>query len=596
MSLTQALSFPQAFAVAAVTALLISFGMLPSMAQDDNNKPVTAAEARKFVADHAPEKAPRRGVLPPGFMLTFTDPGCEPGGDCDDVGTWHSIRNAFAAQAGSNMEYMGVGWGSTEKKDPGDGASVYDFSGVSMSERTRNARYVICGIDFFGNPWAEEFRFTDIPRYNALLERWAEAACRYVNEKFGVTMFMTGGNERDLVAPETYRPHFQDWHYFYMDPVKAIHRGMKKASEDNKLVIGNMCYTDRDHIGAMYQAGAKGHFEVLAIHAYGPHGSHVDMEQILEAHEGMAAEGDGHIPIILTEGWSSLPLPSSLEGDPVWRGGTRPYTDAEIEHYRQSVLDGWRNLTTERPGMYDPSWVIGAHYFVLNDHWGGRGWEARATPQKDDNGNLKGFLLDGYFIGTSDPNFVKPLMRPWGLIDIEGKPKGDTIYGFPPYIPKHKFTARLDADLPSVSYVQRQASWTAPEAKAAHPYRVFVEFTNNEASPMTECRWTLSEKSEKDYPGGYAFAFVQGELHIKGDPSTEHLVKSRPVGKIPPDVIEPGETVRLEYEVIFSPELDTTERGDMRKRVRPLVDLYYVWEGRPYHTDAWLPRVVVKKD
>jgi hypothetical protein len=124
---------------------------------------------------------------------------------------------------------------------------------------------------------------------------------------------------------------------------------------------------------------------------------------------------------------------------------------------------------------------------------------------------------------------------------------------------------------------------------------VTVTFTNHEKTAMTGCRFSLSEKSEKDAPGGYAFAFVQGRLHTHVQPSEEHLVRAKLTGEAPPETIEPGQTVTLEYEVTYDPALDTIVRGGMRKRIRAYCDLYYVWEGRPYHTDAWLPRVVVRK-
>ncbi len=542
-----------------------------------------------------PAEVPRRGSVPEGFMLAFTAPGVDPGEPGDDQGPPRSIRRRFIEQSGCNVGEFHISWADTEPEDPGDGPSTYDFSGVRPSEWDLKQEHLIVDLRFFGNRWAGEFRFTDVPRYNRLLERWAEAACRFARERYGARIFETGGNERDLVAPDTYRPHFPDWHFFYMDPIKAIHAGMKRAHPDNQLIIGNLCYSDREHIGALYAAGAKGNFEILAIHAYGPRGCHVDMEQVIESHEEMAYRGDPGIPIILTEGWSSLPLPESLDKDPQWRKGPRPYTAEEVEHYRQSVLDGWRNLTTPRPGAYDPSWVCGARYFVLNDHWGGRGWAQRARPEYDDQGRLKGFHLDGYWIGTNDPDYIKPFLRPWGLIDIEGEPKGDTVQAFPPYIPRHRFTAALAETLQTVGYCPGHAELTAQEVVAGAVYHAAVEFTNLEDTPLSQLTFRLSEKADADYPGGYAFAFTDGQLRVKADPAAKHQVEAKLVGQPPPDRLGAGETVRLEYEITFSPELARKNDRGWRHRVRPYADLYFVWDGRPYHTDAWLPRVVVRR-
>lgn len=580
-------------AAALLSSLLLSAGAL---GQDAQKEP-SDSEAKAFVAAQRPRLAPLRDKLPPGFMLTFTDPGCNPGQDCDDVGPWNSIRRAYFDQSGCNQSGYGIGWGDTEREPPKDGKHTYDFSRVKPDAWTLGKEYVICHLDHFSNGWANKLQFStpvdgaDRERWRKELEAWAEAACRFAREKYGAELFMCGGNERDLVAKETYAGQYADWYQYYMDPVIAIHKGMKKANPANKLIIGNFCYTDRAHVSCIYLAGGKGHFEVLAVHPYGPRGANVDLEQLVEAHQELDAHGDGHIPLLLTEGWSSLPLPESLEKDPRWRGGTRPYTEEEVEHFRQSVLNGWRNLMRPKPGYYDPNWLTGAHYFVLNDHWGGRGWEKRAKPKYGADGKLEGFNLDGYFIGTTDPNYVKPILRPWGLIDIEGKPKGDTVFGFPPYIPAHTFEARLSQKLSQTWYDPNQKQWKTDEAQAGKVYRATVTFKNNEKTPMTQCRWSLSERSEKDDPGGYAFAFVQGELQTKRAPVDEHLVKSKLIGSAPPETVKPGESVTLTYDVTFDPALD--QREGSRKRVRPICDLYYVWDGRPYHTDAWLPRVVV---
>lgn len=545
----------------------------------------------RWEAEQGPLPPPEKAEVPDGFMLTLTAPGCEPGSDCDDVGPPWKLRDEAFALTGANIGHCGLAWGDTEPSDPGEGPSTYDFSHAKLPDRAKGKQYLICELTFFGNPWAEQFRFSDRERYNRLLERWAEAACRFAREEWGVTLFSAGGNERDLVAQETYSPHFPDWHFFYMDPIKAIHRGMKAADADNRLIIGNLCYSDREHIGALYAAGAKGNFEVLAIHAYGPRGCYLDMEQVLESHQELAAHGDSGIPIILTEGWSCFPLPDSIDKDPIWRKGGRDYTPQEIEHYRQTVLDGWRNLNTPRPGEYDPSWVRGASYFVLNDHWGGRGWEQRATPKYDAAGKLTGFLLDGYFLGTSDPDYIKPLLRPWGLIDVEGKPKGDTIEAFPPALPRVELTAIIEDSLKIVNYNPRFADWMAPSVTPGKAYRVAVTLTNKEAEPLSQVAFRVGDKQGMDFPGGYSFVYQDGILTVLEQPGSDPLVSAKLLNTRVPRTVQPGQTLRLEYEVTFSKRLaEPTDRGWLQ-RVRPYAEVWFVLGGRPWHTDAWLPRV-----
>lgn len=552
----------------------------------------TAAENRTGAPDNA-----RRGTLPDGFALDIGNIGCDPEEQCDDVGPPVAIRNQFVAQSGDNYGHWGIGWGETQPEDPIDGEAVYDFSKVKPDPLEVGKKYVSCYLHHFGNPWAEEFRFSDIDRYNKHLERWAEAAARFARETYGTTIFQAGGNERDLVAKDQYQPHFPDWHFFYMDPVKAIHRGMKKAHPDNKLMIGNLCYNDRDHIGALYAAGAKGHFEILNIHAYGPRGVHVDMEQILESRQEMEYHGDHHIPIYLTEGWSSFPLPDSVNPDlnPIWRQGGRPYTPEEVEHYRQTVLDGWRNLITPRP-EYDPKWVFGASYFVLNDHWGGKYWEGRARAEYDDNGNLRGFHLDGYFIGTSDPNWIKPLVRPWGLIDVYGEPKGDIVFEFPPYLPKHTITAELSETLDITGYDPNRPEKTTPYVVTDTVYHATVFFQNDEDQPMTDLVFLCGDKSDADYPAGNAFENIAGQVQPAINASNQRRIRVTRTSPEPPKSLLPGESVTLTYELVFPSSVNWEEALGWKKRMRPYADVYYRWDGRIYHTDAWLPRVTVKSN
>lgn len=580
-----------------IFTLILTLCMLPAMAEEPPGNP-TPEQAAEWVKAHRPEHMPRKGAVPPGVMLTINDPGCNPGEDCDDVGTWKTIRDAYVDQTGCNAVHIGVSWGATEKEPPKDGRHTYDFSSVRLSERDARHKYVICYLEHMTCGWGNTLMFSDKPEdrqlYDQRLAEWAAAAAEYVNKKYGVTLFECGGNERDLVAESTFKPAFPNWYVYYMTPVRAIYKGVKQASPKNKLIAGNFCYTDRAHVSCMFLLDGNRYFDIYAIHAYGPASAHIDMEQLVEARQELDYRGAKDVPILVVEGWSSLPLPDSMEKDKVWKGGSRPLTSQEVEHFRQSVLDGWRNLMTPRPGEWDPKYLAGANFFVLNDHWGGRGWAARGKAQYDDQGKLKGFLLDGYYIGTTDPDYLKPVLRPWGLIDINGLPKGDTIYAFPPYLPKLNFTAKLHADLKTGSYDPKHTQWTAPEVAPDRVYRATVEFTNREKSAMTDCHFSLADRTDKDSPDGYAFAFVQGHLHTTADPNQTHLVRAKLVSSAPPTTIKPGETVKLEYEIVFDPSLDSTN-GGVQKRVRPIANLYYVWEGRPYHADAWLPRVMVKK-
>ena len=112
---------------------------------------------------------------------------------------------------------------------------------------------------------------------------------------------------------------------------------------------------------------------------------------------------------------------------------------------------------------------------------------------------------------------------------------------------------------------------------------------------MTDLVFTCGDKSEKDYPTGNAFAFINGQMRPNVELSEDHKVKATLTSEPPPKELAPGEGVKLEYEILFDESLVTPDRNGWKTRVRPYADVYYVWEGRPYHTDAWLPRVSVRK-
>ncbi|MFQ5830917.1 MAG: hypothetical protein ACE5JD_17430, partial [Candidatus Methylomirabilia bacterium] len=181
--------------------------------------PVTAAVLG------AGEMPRRKGTVPDQFMLYFCAPGVDPGEPGDDQGPPREVRRQFTERRGCNVGEFSISWRDTEPSDPGDGPSSYDFSGVRPPEHALRQEHVICHLHYYRSRWAGKYRFADTPRYNRLLERWAEAACRFAREKLGASIFEAEGNERDLVDPGTYRPHYPDWHFFYMDRVKAIHRG-----------------------------------------------------------------------------------------------------------------------------------------------------------------------------------------------------------------------------------------------------------------------------------------------------------------------------------------------------------------------------------
>jgi hypothetical protein len=117
-----------------------------------------------------------------------------------------------------------------------------------------------------------------------------------------------------------------EWGYLEPDPaaytemLKVAYTAVKKADPAALVISGGLAttgdgsetaYGDLAFLQGMYEAGARGSFDAFGSHpyAYGlsPDDSQVDglsLDRVVAQHELMAANGDGQIPIWITEtGW-----------------------------------------------------------------------------------------------------------------------------------------------------------------------------------------------------------------------------------------------------------------------------------------------------
>lgn len=485
-----------------------------------------------------PVDTTRRDAPNVPFLWTLTAPGDEPSGlerGADDVGPPSELRRKWMMASGMTLWDLRGSWADAEPQRLPDNATEEDFDWTEFDKTLASIpprMAAQCHFDL-NAPWAEEIKKTNEDEYWRLAERYIEFASRRAHAA-GVRYYRVPGNEMSL----TMRP---DWAELYMKPVrhyaKAIHRG----HPDNQVMAGALVVGDRAHINALYTAGFKEHCDILDIHAYasspGEYRYHVGLSQIVESHQVLEEHGDGHKKIFLGEGWSVFPLPKHLDHikEPP------KYTEEDFEHYRKAVVYGYAALTTPREG-YDPNWLLGASFFCLNDLWGSMSWAKRATIQYDENGDPAFWLLDGYKF-PYEPNAMDPQFRAWGLIDIEGNPKGDIIKNFPPYIPKSSIKTEFA--------VQEKAIYPGK------PYTARISFTNNEVKPFENLRFSMDVfEGKKD---GVEFCDV---------------------GSAPASVA-PGETVTRDIQIIAKPD-------QVGKQVWVQGGCEYDWLGKSYYTDGWL--------
>lgn len=489
--------------------------------------------------------------IPEGFLLSSNSPVSDPSDEnADNVGAPLEVLAQLYAQTGANLTGIGYSWQECEPNPPVDDAHTYVWPDHSKDPFVRIERLKkIVSFDT-SNKWAEEIRKTDKPRYWALLEAFIEAACRHARERYGAEFFRVPGNETSLLSctpNPIYKPEYEDWHWYYMDQAIHVATGIKRANPDNKVFFGQLVVGDRGHVGALAQAGLRDNpklFDVLDIHAYSPDRRvHVDMNQIVESHEVLSEIGADHIRIFLGEGWSCFPLPQDLDGNLAEQADYKP---EHVDHYRNCLFSGWYNLLTPRPGEYDPAWVIGANYFTFCDLQEGRGWRRRAVPQLNAEGQIDHYLVDGYF---KRPDELGPFFRPWGLVDVKGRSKGNLHLEFPPYIPKHTIHALF------VEPVQR--------VRAGQSYRVQVIFRNDEQRTLERVR-----------------------LGVTGRKRYSPDLKVRVVDAAEVPQLAPAESARGEFEVIFPDSL-------AGRVSRFYGEAEFVLNGKPYYVDAWGPKVDV---
>lgn len=488
------------------------------------------------------ESLAKENVSQPQFLWGLVSPGEDPsdlGKDgVDDVGPPRAVRQKWARQSGATFWGVTAHWIDAEPKRLQDSASQEGFEWAKFDSEldaipVGKASHCAFKLDA---PWAQELEKTDEKQYWQLAERFIELAARRARAR-GVRYYGVPGNEMSLTG----RP---DWAEPYMGPVRHYAQAIHRANPDNQVIAGALVCGARDLIDELYKRGFKENCDVLDIHAYagspGESRYHVGLGQILEAHQALVDHGDGHKRIFLGEGWSVFPLPAHLDK----LKQPPKYSAEDIQHYRNAVVNGYAALTTPRPD-YDPKWILGAKFFCLNDHWGSMSWKKRATIERNKDGDPAFWILDGYKLPYA-PDAMEPQFRAWGLIDIDGNPKGETIKHFPPRIPSSSIRAEF-VDNPSGTVFPRV------------PYKVRITCTDKESDPCENLRFSMD--------------VFQG--------AGRKDVEFRDLGGPGPTSIPSGGSSIHDFEITAKPNL-------VGRELRVQGGCEYDWHGEPYYADGWL--------
>lgn len=349
-----------------------------------------------------------------GFVTVFGEAANVPGYKHDDWGPPPEVLAKCIASSGATCVLVGTcggTWRFTEKEDPGDGASTYDWRAVDASTDPFLSLGLL-PISFFfleGPDWIEDEFGSE--RWEKLADRFSETFVRRANGKSIFHIIFE--NEPNMLARK-------DWPDHYMRKLKIFYKAAKRVDPRNRIIAGNLSEraAAAGHFDLLYDRGFSDYCDIVGHHPYNNDpGKGLDMDDVVCLRKVMVRRGDGHKQIFLGEGWGPK---RNIPGVPRPHPGLLP-TRKELETMAAFMNNGYRELTRPREG-WDTKWLFGAFFFTLNDNIGGRHWATRGKPL---NG---GVLIDGYYIPKEA---LKPVFYNGGLVDIWGQPKGDLLFRFP---------------------------------------------------------------------------------------------------------------------------------------------------------------------
>lgn len=470
------------------------------------------------------------------YGMTMVSGG--PGGD--DQGPDLEVLFPIYESSAATVQFVGVDWGNCEKSDPGTGASKYDFSQFEKQLFLKSKKTRICWVGI-GCRWAENIKEKDPARYWKLAGNFVTAFVKHANQ-LGITYFQVPGNEYDLLGRG-------DWAQLYVEPLKHIYPAVKRAGKNNVVIAGNLSNGGDDVIQSFYNAGAKGYFDVLDLHAYSNNPkTGVDIFQVVEAHRAMERNGDGDKQIFLGEGWGPA---REIAGITRSSHNETP-SEAEIDAMRGFVENGFRNMLTERD-IFDPKWIIGARFFTMDDNYGQGQWKPRAK-YVDENGDGKPeyVLLDGYRF-PADFN-IEPKFFNGGLIDFNAKPKADLLDMFCKNPPDVKIEAKIITDGPSFGYTTET------------PYKLAITVSNATSESMKLDKFDVSWHT---WSKGFAGISVQPDADM-------------------PTSLAPGSDAAANFTI-------TLPKEAAGKEITLIGELNYKLGDRKHLADAWLTIVPISK-
>ena len=405
----QAVDDPQALTYHVVTVNSLAMNALYQFHVESSAPGIGTATSSPDKTFHTPSR-PGDSILY-SFAMTGI-PILEGGDDVCPGDDWEDLMRTQHP----DFTLMGLGmssWKDCEANPPVGGVHTYDWS--TVDERLADkipGKAKRCYYQMWGT--SPEWAGHDTLEFWENFKDFIEAQTIYINQNFGPVWVIFENEPNDCREPGW---DWDDWYIHCLEHFyEGVHRATAVTGADNKVIGGNLAGHQADGYRTLYQhtPGLKELSDVVGCHPYPDHiRDGVKVEDLARMHEHMENYGDGNKKILITEGWGSGRSAGFDRSSPL----VEP-TAAEIENMWYGMAKGYDNLMTPIE-HWDPSYLLGVSFFCANDNWGAMNWRARAIPKYDDDGDIKGFEVDGYSM-TPD---IAPTFWNGGMYDFYGNSK-----------------------------------------------------------------------------------------------------------------------------------------------------------------------------
>ena len=274
--------------------------------------------------------------------------------------SWDPALTAAYEKSGATAAALTAEWGKIEPSDPGSGASNYDFAAFDDQPFAKSAKTRICWIDlgFALGPQdksrsAEAFITELVKHANAMGIKHFAFRIKQENPASSVDFPTESSAER----------------------LKLIYKAVKAVSKEDTVIAVQPYSSGANAIEILYRIGAKGSFDVAAIHAVSKAGGPVDPFQLVAAHRELARNGEGQKKLLIIGGWEPKSAARAFADkqfltqltklgvglqeqfvQAVQQSGDKVAVQSDVT--RETIESDLRNILTERD-IYDPAWVLG---------------------------------------------------------------------------------------------------------------------------------------------------------------------------------------------------------------------------------------------